>query len=48
MKAARLNCLYKDSVRGEEILGELRPLFHRFFLERQPGERFGDRHRAVL
>jgi sulfite reductase (NADPH) hemoprotein beta-component len=40
--STRMSRLYKDSVRGDEILQELRPVFLRFFQERQPGERFGD------
>jgi sulfite reductase (NADPH) hemoprotein beta-component len=40
--STRLNRLYKESVKGEEILNELRPLLARFRQERQPGERFGD------
>jgi sulfite reductase (NADPH) hemoprotein beta-component len=40
--STRLNRLYKDSVKADEIIAELRQLFLRFFKERQPGERFGD------
>lgn len=38
----RMNRLYKDSVKIEDLVNELRPLFLKFFQERQPGERFGD------
>jgi sulfite reductase (NADPH) hemoprotein beta-component len=38
----RLNKIYKDSVRGEEIVAELRVVLARFIAERLPGERFGD------
>jgi sulfite reductase beta subunit-like hemoprotein len=40
--STRLNRLYKDSVKGEEIPGELRPLLASFAAARKPGERFGD------
>jgi sulfite reductase (NADPH) hemoprotein beta-component len=40
--STRLNRLYKDSVKTEEIINELRPLFTRFKAERQDSERFGD------
>lgn len=47
--STRLNRLYKDSVKGEDLLNELRPLLNRFKTDRQPGERFGDfAHRAIL
>lgn len=38
----RLNRVYKDSVKGDELLNELRPVLARFARERAPGERFGD------
>jgi len=38
----RMNWLYKDSVKNEDIVAELRPLLTRFAQERQPNERFGD------
>lgn len=38
----RLNWLYRDTVRTEELIAELRPVLARFARERQPGERFGD------
>jgi sulfite reductase (NADPH) hemoprotein beta-component len=45
----RLNQLYKDKVKGEDILTVLRPAFARFAAERLPGERFGDfSHRVLL
>lgn len=40
--STRLNWLYKDSVKNDDIVSELRPLFTRFVAERQAGERFGD------
>jgi len=40
--STRLNRLYKESVKMEDITGELRPLLTRFAQERAPGERFGD------
>ena len=47
--STRLNRLYKESVRLEDINVELRTLFTRFAQERTTGERFGDFcNRAVL
>jgi sulfite reductase (NADPH) hemoprotein beta-component len=40
--STRLNRLYKDSVKGDDIIGELRALLSRYLQERQAGERFGD------
>jgi len=40
--STRLNRLYKESVKFEEITSELRPLLTRFAQERTPEERFGD------
>ncbi len=40
--STRLNRLYKDSVKGEDLVNELRPLLARFVKERAAGERFGD------
>jgi len=40
--STRLNRVYKDVVKNEDIAGELRPLFNRFVKERIPNERFGD------
>jgi sulfite reductase (NADPH) hemoprotein beta-component len=39
---ARLNRLYKASVKAEEIKAELEPIIRRYASERQEGERFGD------
>jgi sulfite reductase (NADPH) hemoprotein beta-component len=39
---ARLNRLYKASVKSEAIVGELKPIIHRYAREREAGERFGD------
>ena len=38
----RLNRLYKDSVKGEELINELRPVLARYRQQRGPAERFGD------
>ncbi|MDP6795635.1 MAG: NADPH-dependent assimilatory sulfite reductase hemoprotein subunit, partial [Verrucomicrobiota bacterium] len=38
----RLNKLYKNSARQEEIIGILRPILERYVTERNNGERFGD------
>jgi sulfite reductase (NADPH) hemoprotein beta-component len=40
--STRLNWTYKESVKNEEIVNELRPLFTRFVEQRTTGERFGD------
>jgi sulfite reductase (NADPH) hemoprotein beta-component len=40
--STRLNRLYKDTVKNEDIVNELRPLFTRFAAERIGAERFGD------
>jgi sulfite reductase (NADPH) hemoprotein beta-component len=40
--STRMNRLYKDIVKGEDLLGELRGLLSRFKQERTGGERFGD------
>jgi sulfite reductase (NADPH) hemoprotein beta-component len=40
--STRLNRVYKDSVKGEDLLNELRPLLVRYRQERSPNERFGD------
>jgi sulfite reductase (NADPH) hemoprotein beta-component len=40
--STRLNWLYKDTVKNEDIVAELRPLLTRYAAERQAGERFGD------
>lgn len=44
----RLNRLYKDSVKGEDLLPELRPVLTRYRDQRQNGERFGDFCARVL
>ena len=47
--STRLNRLYKDGVKGEDIPEELRSLLTLFAAQRTPGERFGDFcTRAVL
>ncbi len=47
--STRLNRVYKESVKFDDVVGELRPLLQRFVAERRPGERFGDfTDRAVL
>ncbi len=38
----RLNKLYKESLKAEEIVNELAPIIRRYATERQEGERFGD------
>ena len=40
--STRLNWLYKDIIKGDDLVQELRPLLMRFSLERKSGERFGD------
>jgi sulfite reductase (NADPH) hemoprotein beta-component len=40
--STRLNRLFKDTVKVEEITNELRPALARYAQERAPGERFGD------
>src|SRR5262249_39311351 len=40
--STRLNRVYKDSVKGDELLNELRLLLGRYRVERAAGERFGD------
>ncbi|HEX3800867.1 MAG TPA: NADPH-dependent assimilatory sulfite reductase hemoprotein subunit [Verrucomicrobiae bacterium] len=44
----RLNTLYKESVKNEDIINELRPVFTRFVKERSGGEHFGDYCERVL
>jgi sulfite reductase (NADPH) hemoprotein beta-component len=46
--STRLGRLYKESVKIEEFVNELRPLFERFARERLGGERFGDFSERVL
>jgi len=38
----RLNRVYKETVKGDDLINELRPLLERFRQERQNGEHFGD------
>jgi sulfite reductase (NADPH) hemoprotein beta-component len=46
--STRLNWTYKESVKNEDIVNELRPLFTRFVQQRTAGERFGDFcHRVI-
>jgi len=40
--STRLNWVYKDAVKGEDLLTELRPVLARYVQERQGKERFGD------
>ena len=40
--STRLNRLYKDSVKGDDLMAELRAVLARYRQERQAGERFGD------
>ena len=44
----QLGALYKESVKSEDLVNELRPLFSRFARERLGAERFGDFSRRVL
>ncbi len=46
--STRLSWVYKDSVKGEDLLNELRPVLARYVQERQPNERFGDFCHRVL
>jgi sulfite reductase (NADPH) hemoprotein beta-component len=46
--STRLARVYKDVVKAEELMNELRPLLTRYAQERQPGERFGDFSERVL
>jgi sulfite reductase (NADPH) hemoprotein beta-component len=46
--STRLNQLYKDSVKGDDLLNEIRALLTRYLQQRQSGERFGDFcHRVI-
>jgi sulfite reductase (NADPH) hemoprotein beta-component len=40
--STRLNRLYKENVKTDDIINELRPVLVRFAQERNPGEHFGD------
>jgi sulfite reductase (NADPH) hemoprotein beta-component len=44
----RLNRVYRESVKQDEVIEELRPVLTRFARERQPGERFGPFCERVL
>jgi sulfite reductase (NADPH) hemoprotein beta-component len=47
--STRLARVYRESVKFDDVVSELRPLLQRFVAERQTGERFGDfTVRAVL
>jgi sulfite reductase (NADPH) hemoprotein beta-component len=46
--STRLNRLYKDSVKSEEITSELRAVLARYTGERAAGERFGDFCQRVI
>lgn len=46
--STRLNRVYKESVKTEEIIPELRTVLTRYIGERVPGERFGDWCSRVL
>jgi sulfite reductase (NADPH) hemoprotein beta-component len=48
VESTRLNRLYKESVKGDDIISELRPLLVRYKQERTQGERFGDWVERVL
>jgi sulfite reductase (NADPH) hemoprotein beta-component len=46
--STRLNRLYKDSVKTEDLIGELRTVLRRYQAEKSAGERFGDFCARVL
>jgi sulfite reductase (NADPH) hemoprotein beta-component len=46
--STRLNRLYKDSVKADELIAELRVVLRRYLSEKLPGERFGDFCARVL
>jgi sulfite reductase (NADPH) hemoprotein beta-component len=46
--STRLNRLYKDSVKGDDLIAEVRALLTRYLEQRQVGERFGDFCRRVI
>jgi sulfite reductase (NADPH) hemoprotein beta-component len=46
--STRLNRLFKENVKNEDIIPELRPVLVRFAAERRLGERFGDWCERVL
>ena len=41
-RGERINKLYRSSLKEDEILAELKPMFKRWSLERNEGEPFGD------
>ena len=46
--STRLNRLFKENVKNEDVINELRPVMTRFAQERSEGERFGDFCERVL
>ena len=46
--STRLNRLYKDSVKTDELLNEMRAVLQKYLAERKEGERFGDYSARVL
>ena len=46
--STRLNRLYKESVKTEDLTNELRIVLGRYLAEKTPGERFGDYCARVL
>lgn len=46
--STRLNWVYRESVKNDDIVNELRPLFTRFVQQRTSGERFGDFCQRVI
>ena len=40
--STRLNRVYRDAVKTEDLINELRPLLARYVQQRNAGERFGD------
>jgi sulfite reductase (NADPH) hemoprotein beta-component len=46
--STRLNRVYKDTVKGEDLMQELKVMLTRFRDERNAGERFGDFSARVL
>ena len=48
VSCTRLNRLFRETVKFEDIITELRPVFARFVQERIGGERFGDFAERVL
>ena len=46
--STRLNRVYKDSVKSDDLIAEVRAVLVRYLQERQPGERLGDFCRRVI